>query len=303
MIYFTPAMSIISEISSGRIIVSDGAMGTELQRRGLPLGKSPELWNLENPDVVKQITAEYIAAGARLVETSTFGANRYILQRHRLEDRLREMNIAGMALARRAIDESGVDEKIYLFASLGPTGKFLEPLGDMTSGQLADAVREQVSAFVDSGADGVCIETMTDIAETEITLGAVKEAGLECIALMCFDKTPRGFFTMMGVDIPTCVKVLIDAGADVIGSGCGGGCAEHIEIARLMRSLTSHPMAIHPNAGKPEVVNGEIIYPESPAVFGDAARELARIGANIIGGCCGSTPEHISAVCGGVESG
>jgi 5-methyltetrahydrofolate--homocysteine methyltransferase len=294
-------MSLVTEIANEKLIISDGAMGTELQARGLPVGKCPELWNLENPEVVKQITADYIAARARLVETNTFGANRFILARHHLEDKLREINAAGVTLARQAINESGVGGKIYLFASLGPTGNFLEPLGDMTTGQLADAVTEQVAVFRDAGVDGVCVETMTDITEAEITVRAVKDAGLACIALMCFDKTPRGYFTMMGVDIPTSVRVLIDAGADIIGSGCGGGCNEHLEIAREIRALTSHPLAIHPNAGKPEMVDGNVVYPESPEVFGNTARELVQIGANIIGGCCGSTPAHIRAICMGVS--
>ncbi len=295
-------MKLVEQINSGRIIISDGAMGTALQERGLLTGTCPEMMNIEKPDVVRGIAVDYINAGARIIETNTFGANRFILNKYGLADRIHEINDAGVHLAKEAAKEASVNEvDILVFASLGPSGVFLEPLGDVTTQELASAVKEQVTAFRDAGADGVFVETMSDLTETRITVEAVKEFGLECIALMCFSPTPKGYFTMMGVNIEQSIKVLTDAGADVIGAGCGVGCSDMINIAKEFRAHTDHPLAIHPNAGNPELRDGQVYYPESPKAFADAAKKLIEIGANVIGGCCGTTPAHIAAICTGLE--
>jgi len=298
-------MGLISEIVSKGIVVSDGAMGTMLQARGMPLGTCPEMMNIDMPGVVKGITVEYLRAGARLVETNTFGGNRFILGKYGLTDRLVEINAAGVKLAREAVEECRdvPEAEVFVFASLGPSGEFLEPLGNLKRHTLSDAVTEQVRAFKDAGADGVCVETLSDITEAEICIRAVKNAGLECIALMCFEPSPRGFYTMMGVNISQAVKPLIDAGSDAIGAGCGVGSAKMLEIAREIRSITGHPLAIHPNAGRPEYKRGKTIYPETPEDMARNAVELARIGVNIIGGCCGTTPAHIAAMYTALRSG
>jgi len=291
-------MSLIDEIRERGVIISDGAMGTMLQRHGMPTGICPEMMNIEMPDVVKGITADYIRAGAVLVETNTFGANRFILKKYGLDGRLLEINRAGVRLAKEAAEETsenGTD--ILVFASLGPAGVFLEPLGDVSKRELATAVGNQVEALKDAGAAGICVETMSDLTEARITIEMVKNSGLECMALMCFAPSPRGYYTMMGVNIEQSIPVLIDAGADVIGAGCGVGSSDMINIAKEFRSLTEHPLAMHPNAGNPEYRDGKISYPESPESFADAAKEITDIGVNIVGGCCGTTPEHIAAVC------
>ncbi len=290
-------MRLVDKIKRGRIVISDGAMGTMLQSRGMPPGVCPEMMNIEMPDMVKSITRDYIRAGARIVETNTFGANGFILEKYGLRDRLAEINGAGVKLAREAVDEAADESAdVMVFASLGPAGVFLEPLGNVTKGNLRSAVREQVDALKEAGADGVCVETMTDIDEASITVGAVKDAGMECIGLMCFEASPRGYHTMMGANIEHAVKALIDAGADAVGAGCGVGTSEMVEIAREMRALTDHPLVIHPNAGKPEYRDGCTLYLETPAMFANAALELVSAGVDVVGGCCGTTPEHISAV-------
>jgi len=295
-------MKLVEQINSGRIIISDGAMGTALQERGMPTGTCPEMMNIKMPDIVRGISIDYINAGARIIETNTFGANRFILNKYGLADRIHEINTIGVRLAKEAAKEAPVNETdILVFASLGPSGVFLEPLGDVTAPQLASAVKEQVTAFRDAGADGVIVETMSDLTETRITVETVKEFGLECIALMCFSPTQRGYFTMMGANIEKSIEILTHAGADVIGAGCGVGCSDMINIAKEFRSYTNHPLAIHPNAGNPELRNGKVFYPESPEAFADAAKQLVEIGVNVIGGCCGTTPAHITAICTGLE--
>lgn len=290
-------MKLVEQINSGRIIISDGAMGTALQNQGMPAGTCPEMMNINMPDVVRGIAVDYINAGARIIETNTFGANRFILSKYGLADRIHEINTAGVRLAKEAAKEASVDETdILVFASLGPSGVFLEPLGDVTELELASAVKEQVTAFRDAGADGVIVETMSDLTEARITVETVKGFGLECIALMCFSPTPKGYFTMMGVTIEQSVEVLINAGADVIGAGCGVGCSDMISIAKEFRAHTNHPLAIHPNAGSPELRDGEVYYPESPQAFADTAKQLVEISVNVIGGCCGTTPAHIAAI-------
>lgn len=263
----------------------------------MPAGTCPEMMNIDMPDVVRGITAEYVGAGARLVETNTFGANGFILEKYKLRDRLHEINMAGVRLAKEAVEEAGsAGSGVMVFASLGPSGVFLEPLGNISRRELARTVAEQVRAFKEAGADGVCIETMSDITEAEISVKAVRKEGLECIALMCFEPSPNGYHTMMGVNIERAVKSLVKAGADAIGAGCGVGSLEMVEIAMEMRSFTSHPLVIHPNAGKPEYRDGRTVYLETPEIFAQRAEELASLGVNVIGGCCGTTPGHIAAI-------
>jgi methionine synthase I (cobalamin-dependent) len=201
-------------------------------------------------------------------------------------------------LAKEVISEArgDGDTEMWVFASLGPAGVFLEPLGNVSRRELLEAIEAQVRAFKDAGTDGVCVETLSDIIEAELAIQAVKEEGLECIALMCFEPSPRGFHTMMGVNVPRAVDALIKAGADAIGAGCGVGSTEMVEIAKEMRSITGHPLVTHPNAGRPEYRGGRAIYPETPGMMAEKAVELAAIGVNVIGGCCGSTPEHIVAI-------
>lgn len=274
-------------------VVGDGAMGTMLQAQGLQAGACPELWNVENPKAIRAVHAAYIEAGSRMIGTNTFGGNRIKLEAYGLSDRVRELNFAGVALAREA---AGPDN--FVAASIGPTGKFLEPLGDMTFDEAADIFAEQAQAQADAGADAILMETFTDLGETKAALAGALRTGLPCFCTMAFDTGGR---TMMGVDPVTAAVQLTEAGASGVGANCGLGPAETMDIIRLMREATSELIIAQPNAGVPQIVGGETVYNSTPEEMASYAVQFAQIGVNIIGGCCGSTPDHIRAIAAAIS--
>ncbi len=190
-----------------------------------------------------------------------------------------------------------VGDKAYVGASVGPSGQILQPYGDVSETQVYDSYRRQMEALVAAGIDCVLLETMLDINEASLAVRAARDvsADLPVAATMTFDATPRGFYTIMGVDVATAVSGLVEAGADVIGSNCGNGIDTMVEIARVFRDTTDHPLIIQSNAGLPETEAGEVVYRESPAFMAERVEELLEIGVSIVGGCCGTTPEHIRA--------
>lgn len=280
---------LIEKLATGRMLLGDGAWGTQLQRAGLGFGECAEEWNASHPDVVKNIAAEYLAAGADFCLTNTFGANRYRLTRHGYADRLREFNLEGVRLSREAAAASGA----VVAASVGPTGEFIQPEGMLSTQEMRSAFREQLDVLKEAGADAVCIETMYVIEEAALAIEAAKVAGFYCIASVTFDSTPNGFRTMLGSSIQDAVEAMDRAGADVIGSNCGNGIAEMVMIAREMRPLTQKPLMIKSNAGMPELIGGTAVYNETPESMSRYVAELKDAGVSIIGGCCGTTPEHI----------
>lgn len=275
------------------VLVSDGAWGTFLQQKGLKPGECPELWCVDRYGEVREIAEIYIKAGADMVGTNTFGANFFKLSHYGLEDRVFEINEAAARASREAAGED-----IWVIASIGSTGKLLVT-GEVTESELYDAFRIQATALEKGGADAVCIETMMDMGEAVQAIRATKEnTKLEIICTFTFDRTARGEFrTMMGAFPEEAVLAAIDAGADIVGTNCSNGSSQMIEIVRQIKKPVGRvPVIVQSNAGIPVSSNGSIIYPETPEETGLAAAKLFETGANIVGGCCGTTPEHIRAI-------
>ena len=286
-------MNITKILKSGRVLVSDGAWGTFLQQKGLKPGECPELWNVERPDDVRAIAQSYIDAGSDLVETNSFGGTCFKLEHYGLADRVVEINEAAARLSREA---AGPDRGVI--ASVGPTGKMLL-MGDVTEEKLYDAFKEQVVALEKGGVDAICIETMSAIDEAEIAVRAVKEnTSCEVICTFTFEKTVNDDYrTMMGVTPEQFVEERVEVGADIIGANCGNGMERMIDVVSALRAANAEiPILVHANAGLPKNVNGVDVFPESPEEMAARVPALLAAGANCIGGCCGTTPAHISAM-------
>ncbi len=285
--------TICQRVNAGEILVSDGAWGTFLHKSGLPPGTCPEKWNLDRPDVVRGIAAAYIAAGSQMVESNSFGASRFKLQHYGLEALAAEINTAAARLSREA-----AGDKAHVIASIGPTGKLLL-MGDVTEAELYDAFAEQAVALAAGGADACCIETFAAIDEAVCAVKAVKEnTGLEIICTFTFERTLQGEYrTMMGTTPADIVAPLTEAGADIIGTNCGNGSERMVEIvAQLRAGAPAIPILVHANAGMPVNRGGVDVFPETPAEMAAHVPALIKAGANIIGGCCGTTPAHITAI-------
>ena len=284
----------MERLARGDVLISDGATGTYLQARGLEPGGCPEELNAGRPELVRGMAADYFEAGSDMVLTNSFGGNRFMLKKYGYGDRVLELNRLAAEHARSAALPGG-----YVVGSVGPSGEFLEPLGEVTQEEMLEAFVEQVTALEAGGADAVVVETMTALEEATLAVRAVKEnTNLPAIATMVFDKGPRGFFTMMGVTPARAAAELGAAGADVVGSNCGNGIEGMLAVAREMRQATDGYMLIHSNAGLPELRNGEVVYPEGPDWMAERFQALVDEGVSIVGGCCGTTPDHIRALSG-----
>ncbi len=285
--------TITERLSKNEILLADGAMGTQLFARGLEAGACPELWNTENPEALSDIARTYADAGADIVFTNTFGGSSIRLGHYNLSKRTSELNRAGVKTARAAISDD-----IFIAASIGPSGGMLEPLGELSEDELRISFTEQISAVIEAGADMIAIETMTDISEATIAVQAARQLSpsIPISATMTFDKTVNGFFTIMGVSVKQAVDELSNAGADILGSNCGNGIELMIEIAKEFKSVTDLPLLIQANAGLPETEDGKLVYRETPAMLAAGAGRLIENSVSIIGGCCGTTPAHISAM-------
>ena len=288
--------TIVEAVKSGRVLISDGAWGTFLQKKGLEAGECPELWAVDRPADVKEIAESYFAAGADMVESDTFGGTSYKLEHFGLTERVGEINEAAARLSAEAASEAGGEK--WVIASVGPTGKMLV-MGDVTEAELQASFTEQVVALEKGGADAVCIETMSDLAEAGLAVRAAKEnTGCEVIATFTFERTVNDDYrTMMGVSPEQAAEAMIEAGADIIGTNCGNGIERMIEIVKAMRTVAPEiPILVHANAGLPVNVGGVDTFPETPEDMAGQVTGLVAAGANIIGGCCGTTPAHISAM-------
>ena len=284
---------LIQEIQKGRVLVSDGAWGTFLQKKGLQPGECPEEWNVTHPDDVLDIAKSYIDAGADMVETNSFGGNYFKLKNYGLEDHVVELNKAAAEISRKA---AGADR--FVLGSVGPTGKLLM-MDEVTEDELYNAFKEQSVALETGGVDAIVIETMTDLEEARIAVKACREnTSCEVICTMTFDKILSGEFrTMMGISPTEMISTLVEAGASVIGANCGNGIADMIGIVKEIRQADSEiPILIHANAGMPHYCDGVTTFPETPADMASRVSEIVEAGANIIGGCCGTTPDHICEV-------
>ena len=284
-----PRLPLLSRLAQDVPLISDGATGTYLQMHGLEPGGCPEAFNSEHPDIVRGMSAAYSEAGSEMVLTNSFGGNRFMLKKYGYGDQLHRFNRLAAQLARE-----GAGEDCYVVGSIGPTGEFVEPLGEVTEREMFEAFAEQAAALAEGGADAILAETMTAVEEATLAIQAAKETtGLPVLVSMTFDKGPRGYFTMMGVSPEQAVLKLRAAGADVVGTNCGNGIERMVEISDIMRDLTDQPLVVHSNAGIPKLVDMKIVYDEEPLWMAKRFRLMADMGIKIIGGCCGTTPEHI----------
>ena len=284
--------SILDRLARGDVLISDGATGTYLQAHGLEAGGCPEEFNASHPEVVQGMARAYLDAGSDMVLTDSFGGSPFMLKKYGHGDRVHELNKLAAQHAR-----SQAPPGRYVIGSVGPTGEFLAPLGEVTTEEMLDGFVEQITALAEGGADAVVIETMTAIEEATLAIKAAKEnTDLVVMSTMVFDKGPRGFFTMMGITPERAVKELKEAGADIVGANCGNGIDVMIELSREIRSAAEGPMLVHSNAGIPSIKGGEIVYPETPEYMAERFKVLADIGVNILGGCCGTGPDHIRAL-------
>jgi 5-methyltetrahydrofolate--homocysteine methyltransferase len=287
------ARRIVHAIREGSILVSDGAWGTAMYRLGLQPGECPELWNISHSDEVRGIARGYAAAGADLIGTNSFGGNTIMLARFGLAERAAELNETAARLTRSAIDLER-----WVSASLGTTGKMLI-VEEVTEEELYETYREQAMALERGGADALCFETMNDAAEAAIAVRAAKEnTHCEVICTFTFAQTVRGDFrTLMGASPSEAIQAVLSAGADIIGTNCGNGTPRMIEIVREIRAaFPAAPILVQANAGLPQVVDGQDVYPENPEFVAGLVPAMVAAGANIIGGCCGTTADHIRAI-------
>ena len=276
-------ISFEDRILTKETLVSDGATGTWLQEHGLIPGDSPELFNLSKPKLITQMSKEYFDAGSDMVLTNTFGGNRFMLTKYNQGGDVFGVNKAAAENAKKA---TAGDSSKYVIGSIGPTGEFIEPLGSVSREQMKDVFIEQIEGMKAGGVDAVLVETMFALDEAQVAVEAAKSLNVFVMATMTFTLGPRGFFTMTGVTPEQATKELEATGANVVGANCGNGIDNMIHIAEL----------IHSNAGIPGMEKGNIIYPETPEYMKSRFKKLQEVGVDIIGGCCGTTAEHIREI-------
>jgi 5-methyltetrahydrofolate--homocysteine methyltransferase len=289
-------ISLKDRIAQG-VFLLDGAMGTELFARGIEAGTCNDYLNIDSPDVILDIHRSYLQAGSDAVLTNTFGANKYTLARHGLTAKVAEINAAAAEIARRAAG----DDK-HVLGDIGPSGDFLEPLGSLKPTELKDAFAEQAKALAAGGVDGLIIQTMTALDEAAIAVEAVKSVAgddLPVFVLLAYDPAGDDFRTMMGVDPVVAVGRITALGIDGIGFNCGSlNMEQYVKLAQIYALEVKGKTALlaEPNAGRPELIEDKTTYKVTAEEFAQAAKEIHSAGFNIIGGCCGTTPEHIKAV-------
>ncbi len=284
--------SLLSRLAAGEVLVSDGAWGTFLQARGLPAGEAPELWNVEHPEVVSEIAVAYLAAGADMIETNSFGGNRVRLASHGLAERAAELNEAAARISRAAAGEDH-----YVLGSMGPTGAILA-LGDVSEDTVAEAFAEQARALDRGGVDVLCLETFSALDEALLAVRAARSvSSLPIACTFTFESGGPEPRTMMGHTPEEVAQALREAGVDILGTNCGRGIAGMIEIVRAMRRVVSdRPILVHANAGLPTLHGGRPVWPDTPEYMARLVPELLAAGASIVGGCCGTTPDHVRAI-------
>jgi 5-methyltetrahydrofolate--homocysteine methyltransferase len=270
--------------------VSDGAWGTELDLLGCPPGFCREEWNLSRPDLVRQVAASYLKAGSQIILTNTFSANRFVLERHGLADKVHAINLTGAQISRQA-----AGEQAWVFASIGPSGRMVI-VQEVSEDELYGAFHIQAKALAAGEPDAIVCESMSELAESLAALRAAKDAtGLPVVASMTFD-TGSDLRTMMGVAAGAAAQALTEAGADAIGCNCGVGIDACIQVVRTLREHTNLPIWAKPNAGLPEIHGQNTVYRQTPEEFAEKVHLLLEAGASMVGGCCGTTPVHIATL-------
>jgi 5-methyltetrahydrofolate--homocysteine methyltransferase len=286
----------LQDAARERPLLADGAMGTQLMAAGLEQGQCGEAWNLDHPERVLAIQRGYAEAGSDCILTNTFGASRIMLNRHGGGDRVTAINQAAVRIAREAF----AGRPGYVIGDIGPFGGLLEPYGDIAESTVRDAFNEQAAALVSADADAIIIETQTSLEELQIGLEAARAAGAACvIGSMAYDVTLDGstFRTMMGIDPERAAAFMEEHGADIVALNCGTGMdmVRARDAVERYRAVSRLPVMVQPNAGQPRLVNMKVVYDETPEQMVAGVVPLLRAGACIIGGCCGSTPDHIRA--------
>jgi 5-methyltetrahydrofolate--homocysteine methyltransferase len=289
--------SLLKEIEK-RPLLGDGAMGTQLMLAGLVQGNCGEEWNLTQPEKVLRIQQNYAEAGSDCILTNTFGGSRIMLGRHGNADKVAEINRAAVEIARKAFKAAG--RQGFVIGDVGPFGGLMEPYGDFSEQQVRDAFNEQAKALVDAGADAVIIETQTSLEELGVGIDAAKEAGAPCIiGSMAYDVTLDGstFRTMMGIDPERAAEFMEERGAHIVALNCGTrmDMDRSCEAVRLYKPVTGLPIMAQPNAGQPKLIDMKVCYDETPEEMVKGVVPLLEAGVNILGACCGSTPDHIRA--------
>ena len=280
----------------GAVLLADGAWGTELFKRGLIQGCPPDVWNLLHPDIVREITREYLDAGADIVLTNSFGANRFRLEPHGLSDQVVKINAAAAALARQVIGHAAI-----IAGDMGPSARFIS-LGEVSAAELHDVFAEQAATLAHAGVDWIVVESMTDVEEMVVAVRAAVEAThLPVVASMSYNATPRGYRTMMGNPPEVCVHRAEEAGASLIGANCGAGIEQYVPLVPILRSLTMLPIWIKANAGMPQIVGGRVVYPLCAHEYASYVPRLVLDGADVVGGCCGTDPGFIRAMAAALE--
>ncbi|MCA1553500.1 MAG: bifunctional homocysteine S-methyltransferase/methylenetetrahydrofolate reductase, partial [Chloroflexi bacterium] len=283
---------LVARLNEGPLLC-DGAMGTQLFARGIPFEECFDELNLSKPELVKQIHRAYLEAGADIIETNTFGANRIKLRDHDLQERLREINMAGVRLARESVREIG--RSAFVLASVGPLGRRLAPLGALTRAEAQSAFREQIAALVEAQPDGLIFETMADLDEIRLAIETARAlTDLPIVAQMTFAEDAR---TILGYSPQQFAEAMRDFDVTAIGANCSVGPGRLFPVVEAMLSYANgFKVSAQPNAGWPEQVGDRLIYPSTPEYFARFAERAVEAGVTIVGGCCGTTPDHIRAM-------
>lgn len=289
-------MTFLNLLQNQRVVLLDGAMGTQLDRRGL---MSRGLNNLDEPEAVLEIHQEYARCGCHALTTNTLTMNRIYVETHKVGVSVEDVNRAGARLASQA---AGCGQ--YILGNMSSTGQLLEPYGAYTQGQFHDAFREQADLLAEASVDAFLIETMFDLREALCALRACKEgASLPVLVSIAFSTETKGGRTMMGDTAEQCARQLTDAGADVVGANCGDlDPSQMAEVVTLLAGATDLPVLAQPNAGRPKLVGGRTVFEMEPRPFAEGIAECIEAGARIVGGCCGTTPAHIKAVSEMIEN-
>ncbi|PWT89511.1 MAG: homocysteine methyltransferase [Acidobacteria bacterium] len=285
--------STLLEAIKSRVLLGDGAMGTQMQIAGLESGGCGEAWALDHPEKILKIQRGYVEAGSDILLTSTFGASRIMLNRHGQADRTMEINRAAVGIAREALGGRG-----FVLGDIGPFGGLMEPYGDIARDDVERAFREQAKALMDGGADGIIIETQTALEELEIGIAAAHEAGAPVvIGSVAFDMLAdgSGVRTMMGISPEQAAEFMVKRGCHILGLNCGTliDMKTAADITKRYKSVSDLPVMAQPNAGQPVLENMQVLYKQTPEEMAEGLTDVISAGARIVGGCCGSTPAHI----------
>lgn len=286
--------TILQRFQSGDVLVADGAMGSLLMAMAGDLikGSSPEAVNLSRPEILEKVAKLYFDAGADIIQTNTFGGSPLKLSDYKLEDKTEEINSTAVQAVRKTIGKEA-----YLSASVGPSGKLLKPYGPVSEDEMFDNFFRQIKVLIDHEVDILCIETMIDINEAVLAIKAARDISksIPIMSTMTYNPSHRGFFTVMGVPVGKAAEEAEAAGADIVGSNCGNGIENMVLIAREYQKHSKLPLIIQANAGLPELKDDKPSYPETPEFMASKVEDLLEAGVVIVGGCCGTTPDHIRA--------